>query len=150
VVLEDEILKKLNKIYGKFMQTQGLPVWCAAVRTSQDSFRVLLVDDNGRLVVLASISGTLDIGDRWARQLGQVDIERYLGSAIGLSNPIYDQIVYGGSVIDLRSIRALLLSDVITAYGSQTQALQQRASTYDLIVQLRSGGSEIDPRSIRA
>ena len=35
-------------------------------------------------------------------------------------------------------------------YGSQSQQLLQRASTYDLIVQLRSAGVEIDPRSIRA
>lgn len=41
-------------------------------------------------------------------------------------------------------------SDIVTAYGSQTQALLQRASTYDLLVQMRNAGSEIDPRSIRA
>jgi len=56
----------------------------------------------------------------------------------------------GGAIIDPRSTRALTSSDIITAYGSQTQALLQRASTYDLIVQLRSAGVEIDPRSIRA
>lgn len=44
----------------------------------------------------------------------------------------------------------LSASDIVTAYGSQTQALLQRATTYDLIVQLRSAGAEIDPRSIRA
>jgi hypothetical protein len=36
------------------------------------------------------------------------------------------------------------------AYGSQTQQLLQRAATYDLLVQLRNAGAEIDPRSIRA
>lgn len=55
----------------------------------------------------------------------------------------------GGAIIDPRSTRALTSSDIITAYGS-IQALLQRASTYDLIVQLRSGGAEIDPRVIRA
>ncbi|MFQ5999918.1 MAG: hypothetical protein ACE5J6_03990 [Candidatus Bathyarchaeia archaeon] len=35
-------------------------------------------------------------------------------------------------------------------YGSQGQQLLQRATTYDLIVQLRHAGGEIDPRNIRA
>jgi hypothetical protein len=35
-------------------------------------------------------------------------------------------------------------------YGSQVQKLIQRASTYELLVQLRSGGAEIDPTQIRA
>ena len=46
--------------------------------------------------------------------------------------------------------KILLDEDPIVALGSQTQALLQRATTYDLIVQLRSAGVEIDPRSIRA
>jgi len=150
VQLEEEILKKLNKIYGKYLATQGLPVWGAIAKTAQGDYRVLYVDDDGKLVVSASISGTVDVSDRWARQLGQIDIARYLGSAVGLTNPLHSQIVYGGAVIDPRSIRALLSSDVVTAYGSQTQAMLQRATTYDLLVQLRNAGVEIDPRSIRA
>ena len=35
-------------------------------------------------------------------------------------------------------------------YGSQGQKILQRATTYDLLVQLRHSGAEIDPRSIRA
>jgi len=35
-------------------------------------------------------------------------------------------------------------------YGSQGQQILQRATTYDLIVQLRHNGAEIDPRQIRA
>ena len=50
VVLEEEILKKINKIYGKFMATQGLPVWGVVTKTAQGSFRVVLVDDDGKLV----------------------------------------------------------------------------------------------------
>lgn len=34
--------------------------------------------------------------------------------------------------------------------GSQNQPLLQRATTYDLFVQLRNAGAEIDPRNIRA
>lgn len=33
-------------------------------------------------------------------------------------------------------------------YGSQNQQFQQRASTYDLLVQLRASGVEIDPRHV--
>jgi hypothetical protein len=50
VPLTEEILKKVNKIYGKFMATQGLPVWGAVVKTAQGNFRVLFVDDDGKLV----------------------------------------------------------------------------------------------------
>jgi len=35
-------------------------------------------------------------------------------------------------------------------YGSQGQQLKQRASTYELLVQLAHEGSEVDPRQIRA
>ena len=131
------------------MSIRGLILW--AVDSSGNPVKVL-ADPDGTLRVdgTVSVSGTVDISDRWARQLGQIDIARYLGSAIGLTNPLHSQIVYGGAVIDTRSIRALLSNDVVTAYGSQTQALLQRATTYDLIVQLRSAGVEIDPRSIRA
>jgi hypothetical protein len=38
----------------------------------------------------------------------------------------------------------------VTVKGSENQLLLQRALTYDLIVQLRSAGVEIDPRAIRA
>ena len=48
--LQAEILKKINKIYGKFMATQGLPVWGTIVKVAQGDFRVILVDDDGKLV----------------------------------------------------------------------------------------------------
>lgn len=38
----------------------------------------------------------------------------------------------------------------VSVTGSEAQLLLQRALTYDLIVQLRSAGVEIDPRAIRA
>lgn len=44
--------------------------------------------------------------------------------------------------------RALRLLGII--YGSQGQQILQRAATYDLIVQLRNAGVEIDPRATRA
>jgi len=44
--------------------------------------------------------------------------------------------------------RAARLLGVI--YGSQAQQLLQRATTYDLLVQLRHNGAEINPQTIRA
>lgn len=133
MTLEEEMLKKLNKIFGKFMATQGLPVWGAIVKTAQGDYRVLYVDDDGKLVVSASISGSVDVSDRWARQLGQIDIARYLGSAVGLANPLHSQIVYGGAVIDPRQIRALSKdTDTIAVYGD-LDILKQRTGTKELL-----------------
>jgi hypothetical protein len=181
--IQEEILKKVNKIYGKYMATQGLPVWGSTTTVAQSNYRVLLTDSSGQLLISA-IASSVDISDRWSRQLGEIDIERYLGLAIGLSNPLHDQIVVGGAVIDPRSIRALTSadvvsvnnfanplptlvqypsgttidprsirtltsSDIITAYGN-LGALQQRVTSLDLYAALRYAGSEIDPRSIRA
>jgi len=55
----------------------------------------------------------------------------------------------GGTEIDPRQIRALLSSDAISAYGSQSQKLLQKAATFELLVALRLAGVDIDPRSIR-
>lgn len=41
------------------------------------------------------------------------NLSQYLGSAVGLSNPVHDQIVYGGAVIDPRAIRTLTSSDQV-------------------------------------
>lgn len=53
---------------------------------------------------------------------------------------------YGTQDVDVIDRAARLLGIV---YGSQSQQLLQRASTYDLLVQLRHAGAEIDPRDIR-
>ncbi len=65
-------------------------------------------------------------------------------------------VVVAGSTYSLR--RPVTLADISdraarllgVVYGSQAQQLQQRAATFDLLVQLRSAGVEIDPRVIRA
>jgi len=41
-------------------------------------------------------------------------------------------------------------ADVLRVGGNQNEPFPQRATTYDLLVQLRHAGSEIDPREIRA
>ena len=45
----------------------------------------------------------IDICDRWTRQLGQVDLQRYIGAPCGLANPIDVQTVFGGVVVDPRA-----------------------------------------------
>jgi len=142
--------KLLSDLLEKF-QDLGVTVW-GEIEGAPGTYAKILVKPDGTVKVegVTTVSGSVDVSDKWARQLGGVDIQRYLGSAIGIPNPLHSQMVYGGAVIDPRSIRALVSSDIITVYGSQAQALLQRATTYDLIVQLRSSGVEIDPRSIRA
>ena len=66
-------------------------------------------------------SVALDILDDWTRQLGQVDLARYLGVAPGLTNPIHTQTVVSGSVVDPRSIRALTSADEVTTYPQAGQ-----------------------------
>lgn len=142
--------KLLTDLLTKY-QSLGIVIW-GEIEGAPGTYAEILVKSDGTVKVegVTTISGTVDVSDRWARQLGQVDIARYLGSAIGLANPLHSQIIYGGAVIDPRSIRALVSTDIVTAYGSQTQALLQRATTYDLIVQLRTAGVEYDARQIRA
>jgi len=108
-------------------------------------------NDRFKVDIEAMTVGTIDVNpsDRWARELGKIDLSRYNGSAVGLANAIHTAIVVSGAVVDPRDIRALTVSDIIKAYGSQDQALLQRATTYDSLVQLRHSGAEIDPRNIR-
>lgn len=129
-----------------------------------DRFKVTVEDWD-----IASI--VADISDKWARQLGQVDIARVLGAAMSHSNPLYTRLTNGSAFIDPRdrnwtitenlarswvlgatdipdlSDRAARLLGII--YGNKGQ-LQQRTTSLDLLVQLMSAGAEIDPRSIRA
>jgi len=50
VPLQEEILKKLAKLEGKYLIPMGLPVWGSIVKVSKDDYRVILVDDDGKLV----------------------------------------------------------------------------------------------------
>ena len=123
----EELLTDLLALY----QTTGLIVW-GQVQGSPGTYQKLLVQTDGTVVVTGTttVTGSVDITDRSARLLGHVNVDNFPASPYDVSD---------------RSARQLGL-----IYGSQNQQIQQRATTYDLIVQLRSGGSEIDPRSIRA
>jgi len=50
--------------------------------------------------ILETISS--DVIDRWARALGQIDLARYRGVAVGPGNPVDAQIIVGGAAIDPR------------------------------------------------
>jgi len=91
-----------------------------------------------------------DVSDRWARQVGQVDLARVLGAALDHANPVIARLTDGVAFIDPRDVidRAGRLLGIV--YGSEGQQLLQRATTYDLLVQLRHNGVEIDPTQIRA
>jgi hypothetical protein len=78
-----------------------------------------------------------------------VDLARVLGAALSHANPVIARLTDGSAFIDPRDVsdRASRLLGIV--YGNLAQ-LQQRASTYELLVQLRHQGVEIDPRNIRA
>lgn len=121
-----------------------------------------VIDRAARLLgTVSPVAGSVwDVSDRWARQLGLVDLSRVLGAALSAANPVViglydaagnrmpsmDNAIRPG-YIDVIDRAARLLGVV---YGSQAQQLLQRAATFDLLVQLRSAGVEIDPRQIRS
>lgn len=48
--LGHEAVKKLNKILGKFLNPRGVPIWGSVVRVASDDYRLIQVDDDGKLV----------------------------------------------------------------------------------------------------
>jgi len=140
---EEKLLEQLLEKY----QALGIVVW-GEIEGAPGTYAKILVKSDGTVKVegIVSISGSVDVSDRWARQLGQIDIARYLGSAMGVANPLHSQIVYGGVVIDPRDVSDRATRLVGKIYGNQGQPLEQRATTFDLMVQLRQLGVEIDPR----
>jgi len=140
-----------EQILGTALKT---PTFAQCVPTSieNDALAYDTVNDRFKVDIEAMSVGTLitDITDDWTRQLGLVDLSRVLGAALSHSNPVIVRLTNGTAFIDPKDIRALTSSDIVTVYGSQTQALLQRATTYDSLVQLRHEGVEINPQTIRA
>jgi hypothetical protein len=97
--------------------------------------KLFVTDKDGHIIVDSFGAGlTVDISDDWTRQLGLVDLSRVLGATLAHTNPVIVRISDGTSAyLNPQTIRALTSADIITAYGSQTQALQQKATTYELI-----------------
>jgi len=148
-----EHIVKMNhwQILGEALKT---PTFANCVPTSIENDALAYEDatDRFKVKVEAWTAGDLAItlADLWARQLGQVDLYRVLGATMAHANPVIVRLTTGTTWLDPTQIRALTNGDAVTVYGSQTQKLLQRASTYDTIVQLRHNGVEIDPTAIRA
>jgi hypothetical protein len=73
-------------------------------------------DVAGNLLVNAIFApgAVVDVSNRWPRELGQVDLARYLGVACGPANPLDTRIIVAGAAIDPRQIRNLVAADVVT------------------------------------
>ncbi len=52
--LDVEVVKKLNKILGKYMRNQGVLFWGSTVKETQGNYRPIRVDDDGFLSVIVS------------------------------------------------------------------------------------------------
>lgn len=129
------------------------PTIAACLPTSIENAAIAYdaLNDRFKVDIEAMTVGTINtnISDRWARQLGQIDLAHVLGAALSHSNPVIARLTDGSAFIDPRDMidRAARLVGII--YGDQGQLLQ-RATTKDLLVQLRHNAAEIDPRAIRA
>ena len=124
---------------------------CVPTSIENDAIAYDDVNDRFKVDIEAVTVGTIDVNptDKWTRQLGLVDLSRVLGAALAHGNPVIVRLTNGTTWLDPTQIRALTSADAITVYGSLDK-LQQRATSKDLYVQLRSAGVEVDPTQIRA
>lgn len=141
--------KQLEDLIAAY-QSEGIVVYGQA-EGFPGTYAKISVKSDGTVKVegVVAISGAVDITDDWTRLLGQVDIARYLGSAMGVANPLHSQIVYGGAVVDPRSIRALN-SNTDSAQVFGNVGLLRQAESGAAHVQGMHEGVEIDFRAIRA
>ena len=94
-----------------------------------------------------------NMSDRWARQLGQVDLARVLGAPLTAANPVISGVfdAAGNRMPAMDAIARAGFVDVIdravrllgVVYGSQAQQIQQRAVTFETLVQLNQAGAEV-------
>jgi hypothetical protein len=124
----------------------------------------LLQDASSNDLIVQLATGTTEYDARQIRALTASDIVTSLINypsgtlidprsirALTASDIVTALINYpSGTLIDPRSIRALTSADVVTVDGSAGQNLQQRATTYELLVQLATAGTQYDARQIRA
>jgi hypothetical protein len=71
-----------------------------AVQSASNPSFVKLTDGTNTAAISAAIANALlsDMGDRWARQVGQIDIARVLGAALSANNPVHANIAQIGGV----------------------------------------------------
>jgi len=139
-----------KQILGVALKT---PTFAQCVPTSieNDAIAYNAVTNRFRVDIEAMTVGTIgvDVSDKWARQLGLVDISRVLGAALSHANPVIARLTDGSAFIDPRDVsdRAARLLGVV--YGSLDK-LQQQATTKELLVQIAHQGVIKDPTQIRA
>lgn len=140
----------------------------APANLTEGDWASALADIKGRPIVKAiidSITAGVKFDRDWVLNKTTdgvyADLQFYKAGAIGPANPVDVQVIVSGAAIDPRVISgAVTVSGEVDVtdeagrllgivYGSLDQ-LQQRATSKDLYVQLRSAGSEIDPTAIRA
>lgn len=135
---------------------ESIAVGSSTVRTVTDGYLVIKVDPNGRLEIIpfGPPVGTQD-----------VNIIEVLGAAIAFGNPVivgvFDaagnrmpamDVAARPGFIDIidRAARLLGITDpsdraarlLGVTFGSQAQAIQQRAATFETLVQLHQAGAE--------
>ncbi|HET8911892.1 MAG TPA: hypothetical protein VFN23_10535 [Ktedonobacteraceae bacterium] len=85
------ILKKLEALLAGTLGISGVVVASGAVTANAGAnlnTSALALESGGNLATIASNTATPNISDRWARQLGQIDLARVLGAALSNTNPV--------------------------------------------------------------
>ena len=121
---------------------------CKPISVENPALAYELATDRFKVKIEEWLVGVLsaDVSDRAARLLGIIYGDQGQLLQRPTTKDLLVQIRSAGVEIDPRAIRQLIASDIVTAYGSQVQALKQRPTTYELLVQLVAAGAEIDPR----
>ena len=77
-----------------------------------------------RAIRALTSSDVVDISDKWARQLGLIDISRVLGAALSATNPVIVRLTDGTAVIT--SPIKTQLPDALTTAGNLKQSVEER------------------------
>lgn len=77
----------------------------------------------------------INLSDKWARQLGLVDISRVLGAALSATNPVIVRLT-DGTAVTTSPIKAQL-PDALTAAGHLKQSIEEQAIALGIDVQAR-------------
>jgi hypothetical protein len=166
-----DVIDRADRLLGKVDLIRYMGILCGPANPIDTQIIVggVPVDPRARTWVLNQLTDSVqtapilgavwDVSDRWARQLGQVDLARVLGVALTAANPVVSGIfdTLGNRMPSMDNVarpgfideidRAARLVGII--YGNVGQ-VQQRAGSLDLYVQLRTAGAEYDARQIRA
>jgi hypothetical protein len=113
-IIEQIVTTKVSEFLGRTDYASMLEVapWTGRYQASpadltEGEWAAALADIKGRLKVTTDSTAPVsaDVSDRWARQLGQVDLARYLGVAPSHTNPFHTRISDGVSAfIDPRDV----------------------------------------------